>query len=652
MNHAIEIQPVAGNEQTLGMKTRRKGKDMHLVEQQLKGFETCEHRVDVCVVGGGMAGLCAAITAARHGAKTVLIHDRPVLGGNASSEIRMCISGARGGADVVETGILEEIQLENCQRNPQLIYSIWDSVLYEKAAFCPNLTLMLNTSGNGAQMDGDRLASVTAWQLTTQILHTVQARFFIDCSGDSVLAPITGAPVRIGRESRKEFGEDILPAVADARTMGNSLLLQFRETEDPQPFVPPRWAYQFRHPTELPHRFFRSGGGLRNENFWWLEIGGLNDTIRDAETIGSELMKIGYGIVDYLKNHCPQKAELENWALEWMGSLPGKRESRRYVGAHILTQNDIQTGGDFPDVVAYGGWPMDDHHPAGLLYPGQPTIFHPAPSPYGIPLRSLYSKTVPNLLFAGRNISATHAALASTRVMGTTSLLGQAAGTAAALCVREACDPAALFPARIAVLQQLLMDDDVMLPGRTRAVTELTQRATLTGGGQDLELVRDGHDRPRGSSTHVWTGPVGEGIEFRWSRPEMIGGLRLVLDSDLSRRRRMPCSYPLRAKPVSVPPEMLRQYRVEAQGNDGRWQVVARETDNCQRLVRLPLGITAGALRVTPESTWGATEARIFSVDVLREKPARIGSVPEGEPWPVIVARTPQEDPCKPEDAQ
>lgn len=619
---------------------------MYNVEQQIKGFERQEHHVDVCVVGGGLAGLCAAVAAARGGAKTVLIHDRPVLGGNASSEVRMWVVGAQhyGGADVTETGILEEINLDNYWRNPRLIYSIWDSVLYEKAAFCPNLTLLLNASCNGGHMEEGRLASVSAWQLTSQIEHTVHAKFFIDSSGDSILAPITGAAVRMGRESRAEFGESIAPVAPDNRTMGNSLLLQFRETEDAQSFKAPVWAYRFRDPGDLPNRHGWHGSSIRTDNFWWLEIGGLDHTIRDAEAIRHELMKIGYGVADYLKNYHPGKQSIENWTLEWMGSLPGKRENIRYVGDHIMTQHDIESGGRFPDIVAYGGWSMDDHHPAGLLYPGKPTIFHRSACPYGIPFRSLYSKSIPNLMMAGRNISTTHSAMSSTRTMATTSLMGQAVGSAAAMCVRGGYDPASLFPAHISELQQRLMDDDVMLPGLTRPVSELTHLAALGGGGEGHDALRDGHDRALGKITHAWEGPVGEGITFSWPQDHEIGGLRLVFDSDLNRVKRMPCSYPRRADLVGPPPQLIRNYRVEAQASDGTWRAVAHETDNHQRLVRLPLGVRTRSLRIIPEETWGAEAARIFSIDVLQEVPVRIGCVPEGERWTQVVARTPEID--------
>ena len=169
------------------------------------------HEFDVCVIGGGMAGLCAALASARNGAKTALVHDRPVFGGNASSEVRMWICGAHGPHNK-ETGLLEEIQLENQYRNPSLNYSLWDSVLWGKVFFQPNLSPFLNCSCTDAEMDGDRIARVGAWELTSQTRHTIRARQFVDCSGDSILAALTPAEFRHGREARGEFGEDIEPS--------------------------------------------------------------------------------------------------------------------------------------------------------------------------------------------------------------------------------------------------------------------------------------------------------------------------------------------------------------------------------------------------------------------------------------------------------
>ena len=202
-----------------------------------------EHTTDICVVGGGIGGMFAAIAAARNGAKVVLMHDRPVLGGNASSEIRMWISGAGTRVrDLQETGIMEELMLENMHRNPKRNFSIWDSILYEKVRFEPNIDLLLNCTCCDASMEDGRIESITGFQLTTYTWHKVEAKIFIDCSGDSVLAPLTGAKYRVGREAKDEFGEEFGVEKADQRTMGMSILIQARETEHPVLFAPPKWA--------------------------------------------------------------------------------------------------------------------------------------------------------------------------------------------------------------------------------------------------------------------------------------------------------------------------------------------------------------------------------------------------------------------------
>lgn len=567
---------------------------------------------DVCVVGGGMAGMCAAIAAARNGARTVLIQDRPVLGGNASSEVRMWICGAHGKHNK-EAGILEEIQLDNQYLNPDGNWSIWDAALWSKVVHQPGLRVLLNTTCTDAQMDGHRIAAVKAWGLTTQTLFTVYARQFIDCSGDSILAPVTGAQWRMGREARGEYGEDIEPVEGDARTMGNSLLIQLRKTDSPQPFTAPDWAYKFEKPEDLPHRL----NGVQGGNWWWIEVGGLRDTIRDAEAIRDELMRVAWGVWDYVKNRAPQRKEAENWALEWIGSLPGKRESRRYVGAHVLTQNDISAGGKFEDVVAYGGWSMDDHHPGGIYYPGRPTEFHPAPSPFGIPYRSLYSCNISNLLFAGRNISTTHAALSATRVMGTCALLGQAAGTAAALCVQKGCLPRDLYPSEVPRLQTLLMDDDMWLPGIVRPISALAMSATLRAEGVDAERLLDGLDRDREDQSHAWIAPPGSAVEFSWPDKQHVGGLRLVFDSDLNQTKRMPCSYPCES-PASMPAPLVRSFRVEILDDAGRWTVATRVTRNRYRLVKLPLNINTRGVRIVIEEAWGGKEARVFAAEPMQ----------------------------------
>jgi hypothetical protein len=575
-------------------------------------MQSLHHQVDLCVVGGGLSGLCAAVAAARHGATVALIHDRPVLGGNASSEIRMHVCGAHG-PNMRETGLVEEIKLLNTLRNPAGNYSIWDSVLYEMVRFQPNLLPILNCSVNAAEMDGTRIDSVTGWQSTAETWHTVEAALFADCSGDSILAPLTGADFRLGREARGEFGEDIAPEEADRRTMGMSCLIQFRETDRPQPFVAPRWAHVYETDDSFPYR----GHDIQGTNYWWLELGGEHDSIHDTETLRDELLKLAFGVIDHIKNRGNHGAE--NWLVEWVGFLPGKRESRRYVGDHIITQHDVRAGGPFPDVVAYGGWSMDDHHPAGFRYPGKPTIFHPAPSPYGIPYRSLYSRNLDNLFFAGRNISATHSAMSSTRVMATCALLGQAVGTAAALASRDGLSPRGVYADRLEELQQTLMDDDCYLPRKARAISPLAQAARLTASAGDPAPLRNGVDRPVGDVDNGWRGTPEDWVAYEFDGATPVTEARLVFDSDLHENGlKMPSNYPLNQSLVTPPATLVKAFRLEARDAQGQWTTVHRETTNYQRLVRVPLSGEVYGVRVVPESTWGAETVHLQAFEVKR----------------------------------
>ena len=573
------------------------------------------HQADFCVVGGGLAGMCAAIAAARQGIRVVLMHDRPMPGGNASPEIRMWIWGARG-PNNRETGIIEELLLENRHRNSQRNYSIWGSILYEAVRFQKNLTLLLNCSCNDLEMEGNRIRSVTGWQGTAQTWHTVEAKLFADCSGDSILAPLSGAAFRHGQEAAAEFGESIAPVEPTSKTMGMSLLFQPRQTSAPQPFIPPQWARKFETDDDLAYRDHDLGNGdWMWNNFWWIEAGGDRDTIADSEEVRDDLLACLLGVWDHIKNRGEHKCE--NWALDWFGFLPGKRESRRYQGDYVINQNDVLEGGQFDDVVAYGGWPMDDHHPGGIMHPGQPSKLYHAPSPWKIPYRSLYSCNIENLMFAGRNISASHAAFSSCRVMATCSILGQAVGTAAALAIAEKISPRQVGRQAIARLQQMLMDDDCFLPGLRREIPALSREATLSASQGDPEPLRNGIDRPLDDAQNSWRGPLGTWVQYTFGHLKPVRRIRLVFDSDLNRpQTAMLCKYPLEIEPAGVPMSLVRAFRIEALDGQGRWNVVLREDDNHQRLVKRDLDAQALALRFYPEATWGSEEANVFAWDV------------------------------------
>ena len=591
-------------------------------------YPTQRLSADFCVVGGGIAGLCAALAAARHGAKTVLVQDRPMLGGNASSEIRMHICGAHG-PNRRETGLLEEIQLENLRYNAGSCWPVFDSVLWGLARREPNLSLLLDASVCACETAEDRsIRSVRAWQGTTQRWIEVSARLFADCSGDAVLAPLSGADFRVGREARSEYGESEAPPESDSCTMGNSILLQTMEFETPPDLTPPPWAIDFSAPDM--RRWVRNRcAAPTSDNYWWIEVGGADDSIGNAERHRDELLPIAYGVWDWIKNKCEEREKYRNFGLEWVGSLPGKRESRRYLGDHVLAQGEVQSGGDFPDVVAYGGWKIDNHYPKGFWHDGPGTKYTDCPSPFGIPYRSLYSRNVPNLLFAGRDISCTHVAMSATRVMATCGLCGQAVGTAAAIAAREHADPRDVSKGPLlAELQRTLLEDDCMLPGLRREVRGPCAAAKLAStAGDGVERLRDGMDRDWDDGEHGWRAPLGSAAEYRFAEEIELHEARIVFDSHLDRREkgRPPgcgdlCSQgrfhrALADRPRAVPATLVRAFRIDRLDADGAWKPEAEVTDNHQRLVRVPLNCRARGLRLVPLSTWGAPDAHVFAFD-------------------------------------
>lgn len=556
------------------------------------------YKTDLCVVGGGLAGICTAIAAARHGIKVILIQDRPVLGGNSSSEIRMWVCGSHG-KDNRETGIVEEIILENFYQNPGLKYPLWDSVLYGKVKAEENITLLLNSSVLEADCDGNKINSVTAWQSNAETFHMVEAKYFADCSGDSILAPLSNAQYRYGREAKSEFNETIPPDIADKKTMGMSCLFQIRETDHKVEFIPPEWAYTYETDEDLPYKDHFIG-----DNFWWIEIGGEWDSIHDTDKCRDELIKICYGVWDHMKN----KGEhgVDNWELEWIGFLPGKRESRRYVGEYTVTQNDVEAEGRFEDIVAYAGWSMDDHFPEGFYYKeGYPTIFHPAPQPWGLPLRSMISKNIKNLVFAGRNISVTHAALSSSRVMATCGVLGQALGTAVAQAMAEKND---IRNIDIKKLQNTLMQDDCFIPWHKREVSKLSLKAAC-----NYDIVRNGCERGDENCLAINTGDF---VEYTFDKDTEISEIRIVFDSNLNRaEHNMPCCYRLNEPDYKIPSTLVKNYEII--GNNEKGDVFKIDVNNNhQRFALHKVDWKVVSVKLIPKETHGDENFRIFGFEM------------------------------------
>lgn len=292
----------------------------------------------------------------------------------------------------------------------------------------PGLTLYLNACVDEAETQSGRILSVSAFQQTTETRLRLSAPLFVDASGDGTLGALAGADFVVGRESRDTYGERHAPLVADHCTMGSSLMFQARDVGRPVPFFRPPWANQYTE-HDLRHREHADV----ISGYWWIELGGGRyETIADAEILRDELLKAVYGMWDHIKNGGDHGAE--NMDLEWVGILPGKRESRRFLGDYVLTEQDCQEGRIFEDAVAYGGWPMDVHTVEGFLNDAdEPTVYLHLPQVYTIPYRCLYSRNISNLFLCGRIISASHMAFASARVMATCAVGGQAVGTAAAM---------------------------------------------------------------------------------------------------------------------------------------------------------------------------------------------------------------------------
>ncbi|MBN1809317.1 MAG: FAD-dependent oxidoreductase [Planctomycetes bacterium] len=517
------------------------------------------HDFDFVVVGGGLAGLCAAVAAARRGAKTAVIQDRPVFGGNSSSEIRVApLGSASFNAWTRETGILEEFLLEERSRCHDGVYdgmasSHYDIVLLEKAKAEPNLSIFMNTSVRSVEIeplggpapahscpalplvDGSprRITAVRGCQLMSEKELLFRATQFADCTGDATVGFLAGADFRYGREARSAYAEPMAPLSSDSQTMGSTLTMRARDVGRPVDFSPPPWAYDYRSYDELRNRRPARFNRRDYAGWWWIEIGSPFHQIDDNQDIRDELLRHVLGVWSFIKNHSDEKTAARNYALEWVGMVPGKRESRRLLGDVVVNENHCHSDPSWPDRVCYSGWFIDLHTMGGILKkdePGEPAWvdanyrYWARIAPVSLPLRAFYSRNVENLWMAGRCISVSHVALGTTRVMMTHSLQGQAVGTAAAYAVshsltpRQTADPDS--PHIRAVQQQLLLDDcncwglknqdpsDLALSASASASSE----ALLDFGDPDLDSFRP-LDVPRAQAFPVTSSRI-DSVEF------------------------------------------------------------------------------------------------------------------------------------------
>lgn len=436
---------------------------------------------DVIIAGGGPGGVPAAIACARMGVKTLLLQNRPMLGGNGSSEVGITFDGAAVGHTFSrETGIAEEIRRLR-DWDPDFSGD-WTRAMEKLAAAEENLTVMCERHVCGAEMaDLETIRAVTVLDIRNLTKTQYTGSIFIDCTGDGWLGYFAGAKTRFGREATHQHNEDAAPTIADTLTMSGCIkgdTRKFFETADhPVEYHAPDWVPKL---PETDEEFGRVINGAQLH--WWLEAPNTYDDMWDGEQARDALLLVVLGFYNHLKNHWSKKDTVKNSRLVFASVFDGRRESRRLIGDYILTQEDCETSRSFDDAITYTGWALDIHHPKGI-YSGKegPLYYAQHVKQPKIPYRCIYSKNIRNLLFAGRNISVTHIALGTARVQNTIATIGQAAGTAAAMCIKLGETPRGIYQRHIKDLQQLLIKNDQWVPGlRNEDPNDPCLQATVT----------------------------------------------------------------------------------------------------------------------------------------------------------------------------
>ncbi len=409
---------------------------------------------DFVVVGGGIAGMCAAVSASRLGCRVALVNDRPVLGGNNSSEVRVHLGG------VIEVGpnkglgrMIREFG-HSCGGNAQPAGNYEDAKKEEFIAAEKNVALFAGCRAVAVNTTGGRIASVVVRHIETGEETLLEAPLFADCTGDGTVGFLAGADFRMGRESRDEFGEELAPAAADRMTMGSSV--QWYSVDAGKKTDFPVFSYGLR--------FDDTNCEKVTMGEWKWETGMNLDQIADFERIRDYGLLVVYSNWSFLKNGLRDNGEFRNRELGWVAYVAGKRESRRLLGDYVLKQDDIDKHVFHEDASFATTWDLDLHFPDSLnsvRFPGREfkaATKHVHIYPYAVPYRCLYSRNVDNLFMAGRNISVTHVALGSVRVMRTTGMMGEVVGMAASLCRKYGTSPRGVYQRHLDELRSLMRE--------------------------------------------------------------------------------------------------------------------------------------------------------------------------------------------------
>lgn len=409
---------------------------------------------DLVVVGGGVAGISAAVSAARLGCKVALINDRPVLGGNNSSEIRVHLGGRIEAGPYKELGNLQKEFGPTRGGNAQPGDFYEDDKKDQIVANEKNITLFPNYRAIAVKMNSSKIASITAKHIENSNELTFTAPLFSDCTGDGTVGFLAGADYAMGRESKAEFGEETAPEVADKMTMGASV--QWYSVDEKKPTAFPYFNYGVKFNDQSAEKVTMGE--------WTWETGMNYDQINDFERIRDYGLMVVYSNWSYLKNELKENDLYKNRKLDWVAYVAGKRESRRLMGDYILKEDDLRKFVVHEDGTAATTWTIDLHYPDPkntANFPGEEfksIAKHTAIHPYPIPYRCLYSRNVDNLFMAGRNISVTHVALGTTRVMRTTGMMGEVVGMAASLCKKFNVNPRGIYHHHINDLKELMKE--------------------------------------------------------------------------------------------------------------------------------------------------------------------------------------------------
>ncbi len=407
---------------------------------------------DFVVIGGGMAGTCAAISAARLGVRVALIQNRPVLGGNNSSEVRVHLGARINLEPYPQLGnLVNEIgPSRGGNAQPRDYYE--DDKKLRAVQAEENLALFLNTHANRVEVDQGRITGVVAQNIRTGQKLRFTAPLFADCTGDGTIGFLAGAEYMTGRESRDRFGEPTAPEEADNLTMGVSVqwFTQARDTTVTFPDID--WG--------IPWNQEKAEAITRGD--WNWETGMGKDMTTEFESIRDYGMQVVFSNWSFVKNHSTAQERMANEDLVWVAYIGGKRESRRLVGDYILIEQDLTNQRVYPDGTVPTSWTIDLHYPDPKnsdLFPGaefKSIAKHTKIYPYPIPFRCLYSKSINNLMMGGRDISVSHVALGTTRLMRTCGMMGEVLGMAASICKREKTTPRGIYENHFAELEKLM----------------------------------------------------------------------------------------------------------------------------------------------------------------------------------------------------